>query len=144
MEATGSILIEPKCSSCGARTATIEISPPNVYPRKFANFVSLEKEIYLKHRNFAAAYMTYFGPGNYSGIVGTQMTAERVQQMIDAFTEPVTASKIKGFFYDDAGFCLECEAFYCERCWAPSHTGYGHCPRGHGKSLDPFWNWRDD
>ena len=32
-------------------------------------------------------------------------------------------------FYDDAGFCQDCDAPYC----------YRHCPLGHGKSLDPHW-----
>ena len=42
-------------------------------------------------------------------------------------------------FYDDAGFCQDCNAPYCYRHWHVSETGYGHCPAGHGKSLDPHW-----
>ena len=144
VEPAESILIEPKCSGCGRKAATIEICPPNVYPKGYSKFDARERGIYLKWRNFAIADMTCRGLLYESGIIGKPMTAERVQQMIDAFTEPVTSSEIKGFFHDDAGFCLECEKFYCKTCWAPSHSGYGHCPRGHGKSLDPFWNGGDD
>jgi hypothetical protein len=144
MEPTGSILIEPKCSKCGATAATIEICPPNVYPKEFAEFPTTAQEVYRKYRDLADAYMRYSGPGGSNGYVGDPLSAERVQQMMDAFTEPVASSKIRGLLFDDAGFCLECESFYCERCWAPSPSGYGHCPRGHGKSLDPFWNWSDD
>ena len=42
-------------------------------------------------------------------------------------------------FYDDAGFCQDCDAPYCYQHWHVSESGYGHCPRGHGKSLDPHW-----
>jgi hypothetical protein len=28
---------------------------------------------------------------------------------------------------------------YCARHWHLSQTGYGTCPLGHGKSLDPHW-----
>jgi len=43
-------------------------------------------------------------------------------------------------FYDDAGFCQDCDAPYCYQHWRVSESGYGYCPRGHGKSLDPHWS----
>ena len=43
-------------------------------------------------------------------------------------------------FYDDAGFCQDCDAPYCYQHWHVSETGYGYCPRGHGKSLDAHWS----
>ena len=43
-------------------------------------------------------------------------------------------------FYDDAGFCPDCEVPYCHQHWHPSDTGYGYCPYGHGKDLDPQWS----
>ena len=42
-------------------------------------------------------------------------------------------------FYDDAGFCRDCDVPYCCPHWHVSESGYGYCPRGHGKSLDPHW-----
>jgi hypothetical protein len=44
-------------------------------------------------------------------------------------------------FYDDAGFCPDCDApyCYCYRHWHVSESGYGDRPRGHGTSLDPHW-----
>jgi hypothetical protein len=32
-----------------------------------------------------------------------------------------------------------CDASYCYHHWQVSESGYGYCPRGHGKSLDPHW-----
>jgi hypothetical protein len=47
-------------------------------------------------------------------------------------------------FYDDAGFCQSCDAPYCYRHWQVTRSGYGYCPHGHGKSLDPHWSPEDD
>jgi len=43
-------------------------------------------------------------------------------------------------FYDDAGICADCRKPYCATHWGVSLSGYGRCPRGHGKSLDPHWS----
>jgi hypothetical protein len=43
-------------------------------------------------------------------------------------------------FHDDAGFCPDCEVPYCHQHWHPSDTGYGYCPYGYGKDLDPQWS----
>ncbi len=38
------------------------------------------------------------------------------------------------------GFCQDCDAPYCHQHWHVSDTGYGYCPCGHGKSMDPHWS----
>jgi len=53
-----------------------------------------------------------------------------VQVRLNSATERVAR------FYDDAGFCQVCDAPYCYHHWHVFEGGYGHCPRGHGKSLD--------
>ena len=40
--------------------------------------------------------------------------------------------------YDDASFCRQCGVAYCYEHWNAPSIGYGHCPQGHGKSLDPI------
>ena len=42
--------------------------------------------------------------------------------------------------HDHAGFCPDCEVPYCHQHWHLSDTGYGYCPYGHGKNLDPHWS----
>jgi hypothetical protein len=42
-------------------------------------------------------------------------------------------------FDDEAGFCQDCDVPYCCQHWHVSESGYGYCPRGRGKSLDPHW-----
>jgi hypothetical protein len=72
---------------------------------------------------------------------GDPISKEKAEIIIAAFSEPFKKSKIKtAEFYDDAGFCSECEQFYCCRHWNLSSTGGGKCPNGHFKSLDPHWS----
>ncbi len=59
----------------------------------------------------------------------------------EAFAEPLRYEKVRqADLYDDAGFCAECGVAYCPTHWNVSPGGYGRCPRGHGKSLDPHWS----
>lgn len=56
-------------------------------------------------------------------------------------TGPVTFEAVRAAgFYDDLGFCAECGVPYCPTHWTVSPGGYGRCPAGHGKSLDPHWS----
>jgi hypothetical protein len=41
-------------------------------------------------------------------------------------------------------FCDDCGVPYCAAHWHLSQTGYGTCPLGHGKSLDPHWQPAED
>ena len=62
------------------------------------------------------------------------------QVIAQAFRPPLCFAQVHtAGFYDDAGFCQDCDVPYCYRHWQVSESGYGYCPRGHGKSLDPHW-----
>lgn len=89
--------------------------------------------------------LTYTGPGGSSGS-GHLISQERAQLIMAGFSQPYQASRIReADFYDDAGFCLECSAFYCVAHWNVTASGGGYCPRGHFKSLDTHWSpaWDD-
>ena len=65
--------------------------------------------------------------------------ASRAGRIAEAFRQPWSYAQVHtAGFHDDAGFCGECDAAYCYRHWQVSDIGFGHCPRGHGKSLDPL------
>ncbi|MEV0811216.1 hypothetical protein [Micromonospora sp. NPDC050200] len=75
---------------------------------------------------------------------GQPVNLTEATTIASAFAQPYRyASVHTAGFYDDAGFCGQCDAPYCRDHWNVSSTGYGACPRGHGKSLDPHW-WPDD
>ncbi len=71
-------------------------------------------------------------------------STERANAILAALSQPYDSAKIRAIgFYDDAGFCQECDAAYCYRHWHVTRSGYGYCPEGHGKSLDPHWSPED-
>ena len=72
---------------------------------------------------------------------GDDCSTEEAAPYLAAFSQPLTFEKVHGAeLYDDAGFCEECDKPYCYDHWKVSAGGYGHCPEGHGKSLDPHWS----
>ena len=79
------------------------------------------------------------GVATYNGY-GNPIDAARAGRIALAFRPPLCFAQVHlAGFYDDAGFCADCDVPYCYRHWHVSGTGYGYCPRGHGKSLDPHW-----
>jgi hypothetical protein len=84
--------------------------------------------------------MKYKGAGGENGS-GDLITAERAQNILTAFAEPYAPDRIRAAgFYDDGGYCLDCQQFYCPTHWNITSTGGGRCPKGHFKSLDPPWS----
>jgi hypothetical protein len=84
-------------------------------------------------------YLLVKGVATYNGY-GDPIDASRAGQIAWAFRPPLCFAQVHtAGFYDDAGFCPDCDAPYCYKHWHVSETGYGHCPRGHGKSLDSHW-----
>jgi len=73
--------------------------------------------------------------------LGDAVAEERAQRLSDAFEPPLSYERVQlADFYDDAGMCGSCDVAYCIDHWQTTASGYGTCPRGHGKSLDPFWS----
>jgi hypothetical protein len=72
---------------------------------------------------------------------GSVVTDEYAGLLTAAFADPPNFDLLRqAEIYDDAGFCSQCSVAYCSEHWSPSSIGYGHCPQGHGKSLDPLWS----
>jgi hypothetical protein len=134
------MLFRPKCKMCGAPSASIEVIAPHEAPIEWTSWSPERHESFNKYRKPASYQLLYDGPGGGNGQVGDAITAERAVSIIAAFTNVPTAEKMKAAgFYDNAGWCQECREFYCPKHWSMSSTGYGTCPSGHGKSLDPYW-----
>jgi hypothetical protein len=73
----------------------------------------------------------------YNGY-GDPIDSSHAGRIAQAFRPPLCFARVRmAGFYDDAGFCQDCDAPYCYQHWRVSDFGYGYCPRGHGKSLDP-------
>jgi hypothetical protein len=134
------MLFRPKCKACGAPSATIEVISPRELPTEWTSWPTARREAFNMYRKPDSYQLLYDGPGGGNGNVGDAITAERADSIIAAFTGSQTPEKMKAAgFYDGAGRCQECREFYCPKHWSISSTGYGTCPSGHGKSLDPHW-----
>lgn len=90
-------------------------------------------------RKWLSYHLRYAGPGGSNGS-GDPIDKETAARIIKMFSAPVDGEAIDKEFYDGAGLCKSCAAFYCPKHWSISSTGFGTCPQGHGKSLDPHWS----
>ncbi len=134
-------LFRPPCSVCGKPSATIEIVPPNELPEEFASWDIKRQDDYRKYRDMAHFYLTYSGPGGGNGSIGDSVEPTKAEIIVKAFSGAPNNESIRAAdFYDNAGFCLECSAFYCWNHWNVSDSGSGTCPNRHWASLDPHWS----
>ena len=116
------LTLSPDCSVCGASAAKVQLS------------------------EYSDGWRLVFeGVAGGNG-AGDPISNEQAQSIREALTPPFESATIDAAgFYDDFGFCRECEAFYCATHWQVTTTGGGTCPAGHFKSLDPYWHpdWDD-
>lgn len=78
----------------------------------------------------------------YNGY-GDPIDASRAGRIVWAFRPPLCFAQVHtAGFYDDAGFCPDCEAPYCYRHWHVSESGYGHCPAATARAWTRTGNRR--
>ncbi|MGV9213214.1 hypothetical protein ACTFTM_15265 [Micromonospora sp. RB23] len=133
---------EPPCAVCGRPVAHVELVAPASQPVNWQSWPTPKRDAYTtaRERHGGEPWWLLF-----SGIVAGNGTGRPVDlaeahRIVGAFTQPYRYAAVRtAGFYDDAGFCGQCDVPYCFHHWKVSGTGYGRCPRGHGKSLDPHW-----
>ena len=136
--ATG-MLAMPPCAVCGAPSSRVELVAPDELPADWERWDQERRDRFLARRDPGRWYFFYEGPvaGNGSG---DHIGLDEAARILQGFTGPCSYDRVHAVgFYDDAGFCEKCKVPYCSRHWRVSVTGYGHCPEGHGKSLDPLY-----
>ena len=76
---------------------------------------------------------------------GTIKSEDEAVLLTAAFADPPHFDLMReaDLHYDNAGYCEKCWVAYCYTHWNTTTTGYGICPHGHGKSLDPHWSPED-
>ena len=135
------MLFQPGCRICRQPSATIEVVPPHTLPTEWAKWEKARQQAFTKYRAADRYQFLYDGPGGSNGWVGDTIDLEQAEQIVAAFSSVSNSEAIRAAgFYDGAGFCADCGCFYCPEHWSISVTGFGTCPRGHGKSLDPHWH----
>ncbi len=134
------MLVAPPCAACGTPSARIELVAPGHSPAQWEQWPSTVQGSILRQRKPGQWYLLFQGVATYNGY-GDPIDASRAGRIAQAFRPPLRFAQVHtAGFYDDAGFCQDCDAPYCHRHWHVSESWYGCCPRGRGKSLDPHWS----
>jgi hypothetical protein len=135
-----SMVAMPPCALCGLPAARVELVAPGGRPTDWNQWSQDRKDSWQAHRGPDQWYLLFEGIATGNGS-GDPIAAQRAEQIAGAFLPPLTWARVHtARFYDDAGFCRDCDAAYCYSHWHVSAIGYGYCPHGHGKSLDPHWS----
>lgn len=133
------IVVAPPCAVCGTPSARVELVAPGELPAEWDQWPGTAQTSVTHDRQPGQWYLLVSGPAAGNGY-GHPIDTAQAGQIASAFEPPLRYAQVHtAGFYDDAGFCPDCDAPYCYRHWHVSETGYGRCPRGHGKSLDPHW-----
>jgi hypothetical protein len=138
-----SVILSTRCAVCGRRAALVEVLAPGELPEEYPSWVgdrAHRRDAYDRRFDLATWRFRYEGPGGGNGH-GDTIDTDRAHILIEVFTPPISFDRLDEVdLYDDAAICRPCAAPYCYHHWNPSTTEYGHCPQGHGKSLDPHWH----
>jgi hypothetical protein len=129
----------PPCAVCGSSAARVELVAPGEPPAEWDQWTQARRDAFQRRREPDRWHLLFEGVAAGNG-GGDPIDADRARRIADAFRQPLNHVQVRtAGFHDDAGFCEECGAAYCYRHWHVSDTGFGQCPEGHGKSLDPLW-----
>jgi hypothetical protein len=111
-------LVEPPCHICGRPATHVEL-----------------------RRESDGWRFIYEGieAGNGNGDI---VSDEKAAMLTATFADPPHFDLMReaDLHYDNAGYCEQCGVAYCYTHWNPTTTGWGTCPQGHGKGLDPHWS----
>jgi hypothetical protein len=129
------VIITPRCAICGIDSARIETIAPGHLPARWDKLPDTIQE----QRQPGQWHLIAVGPADGS-LYGVPIDAIRAGQIAWALRPPLRFAQVhQAGLHDDAGICPHCDAAYCDYHWNAIDSGYGWCPRGHGKSLDPDW-----
>ena len=133
------MVVTVPCAICGTPSARVELVAPGQWPAEWEQWPGSVQDIVLRQREPGHWYVLVKGLVTSNGY-GDPIDASQAGRITQAFRSPLSFAQVHtAGFSDDAGFCEDCDAPYCSQHWHVSGSGYGYCPRGHGKSLDPHW-----
>jgi hypothetical protein len=102
---------------------------PGHLPAEWDQWPSRVHDSIIRQREPGQWYLLFKGVAAYNGY-GDPIDTSRAGRIAQAFRPPLCFAQVHtAAFYDDAGFCQDCDAPYCYRHWHVSKNGYGYCPR---------------
>ena len=134
------MVVTPPCAVCRTPSARVELVAPGRMPAEWEQWPHTVQDSIQRQRQPGQWYLLVKGIATDNGY-GDPIDASHAGRIAQAFRPPLRFAQVHtAGFYDDAGFCQDCDAPYCHQHWHVSDTGYGYCLHGHGKSLDPHWS----
>jgi hypothetical protein len=132
-------VVTARCAVCPCESARIETLAPGQLPARWEKLPGTIQAGIQQARWPGTWHLLIKGPA-HGHVYGVRIDAARADQIAWALRDPLCFAQVRqAGFHDDAGFCGDCDAAYCYVHWDAVDSGYGWCPRGHGKSLDPDW-----
>jgi hypothetical protein len=143
-EMAQAMIVTPECAACGSPATRVELVAPGQLPARWEQWPASVRDAVMRDRGPGQWYLILDGVAAGNGY-GSPVEAGEAGRIARAFRPPLRLAQVRtAGFYDDAGFCDGCGVPYCAAHWHLSPTGYGTCPLGHGKSLDPHWQPAED
>jgi hypothetical protein len=134
------MVVTPPCAACGNPAARVEIVPPGQLPAGWDQQPGTAPGRRVQEPDPEQWYLLRHGIAA-DGSYGRAVPGTAAGQLAWALRSPLRYAQVRtAGFRDDVGFCPGCEVPYCCRHWHLAGTGYGHCPYGHPRDLDPRWS----
>jgi hypothetical protein len=128
---------EPACAECGTAAARVELTAPGHVPVRYPSWGAARQALFLLSHDFARWHLIATGVAGGNGD-GDDVGRARAAILLAAFRRPLCYSRVRtAALGDDAGFCGECGDPWCRVHWHVTESGFGRCPRGHGKRMHP-------
>jgi hypothetical protein len=90
---------------------------PGELPAEWEQWPSTVQGTFLLQREPGQWHLIFKGVATYNGY-GDPIDTSRAEQIARAFQPPLTFAQVHtAGFYDDAGFCPDCNAPYCYQHW---------------------------
>jgi hypothetical protein len=124
----------PACAACGSPSARVELIAPGKLPAEWERWSQDARDAFRRYRDPVRWWLLFDGVAAGNG-AGDAVSAVEAARIAEAFGVPYSYDRVHA-----AGFCQRCGVPYCRRHWQVTRSGYGYCPEGHGKSLDPHWS----
>ena len=107
------MVVTPPCAACGTPSARIELVAPGHLPAGWEQWPGTVQASIVRQRQPGQWYLLFKGVATYNGY-GDPIDASRAGRIAQAFRPPLRFAQVHtAGFYDDAGFCQDCDAPYC-------------------------------
>ena len=126
-----------RCAVCGGKAARVQLVAPFERPSDWQQWTQEQQDRFERRRNEHDWWFILSGVAAGNGF-GTAIDYEEAARFTAAFAQPLRYATVhtSGLF-DNAGFCEDCDTPYCAEHWNLTGAGFGRCPAGHSKTLDP-------